>query len=82
MMRPAIFSALLLTMAAVAVPAAAQRATLPQLLSPGDVRWINSFCEKRGFAPGSEAHKRCFEAKAKEILDQREADQRYRPNPV
>lgn len=65
-----------------AAPALAQRAILPQNLTDGDVRWINGYCEKRGFAPGSDAHKRCFDAKAKEILDQREADQRYRPNPV
>lgn len=74
--------AVLMTVLFAAAPAVAQRAVLPQTLTEGDVRWINNHCERRGFAPGSDAHKRCFEAKAKEILDQREADQRYRPNPV
>jgi len=82
MSSPVTIAAVVVALFAMAVPAVAQRAVIPATLTEQDVRWLNDYCSKRGSTPGTEAHKRCFDAKAKEILDQREADQRYRPNPV
>jgi hypothetical protein len=82
MSRPVTIAAVVAALFVTTVPALAQRAIIPATLTDQDVRWLNDYCSKRGSAPGTEAHKRCFDAKAKEILDQREADQRYRPNPV
>lgn len=82
MSRPVAIAAVVVALFATAVPAVAQRAVIPATLTEQDVRWLNDYCSKRGSAPGTDAHKRCFDAKAKEITDQREADQRYRANPV
>jgi hypothetical protein len=82
MSRPVAMAAVVAALFVTAVPALAQRAIIPATLTEQDVRWLNDYCSKRGSAPGTDAHKRCFDAKAKEIIDQREADQRYRANPV
>lgn len=82
MIRPVALAAVVAALLVSIVPAAAQRAVLPEKLSAQDVRWLNDFCAKRGNAAGTDAFQRCFDTKAREILDQREADQRYRANPV
>lgn len=82
MLRSVALASLVAALFVSTVPALAQRVVLPEKLSAQDVRWLTDFCTKRGNAAGTDAFKRCFDTKAKEILDQREADQRYRANPV
>lgn len=45
-----------------------------------DKAWLKRHCERRGFSEGTAEYKECFDAKAREILEQRARDAVYRPS--
>lgn len=50
-------------------------------LTDQDRAWIVRYCERRGFAPGSEQHARCVTEMGNDILAQRGRDAITRPSP-